>query len=149
VAVPAGYIGEVKEIVLTSGGIITGSNTVGIYTDILSLSLAPGAWCLHVVCPVYIGSGNGIGINARAVLVALTDSSNNILKQSLGPCTNAAMQVGTGSVTLEHSVSISASTTYKLRFSSVEMNTVTTIGAMYCISGNGVETAAIIATRIA
>lgn len=80
-AVPAGYVGEVIETVITSTVLL--SNTLGTFTDIASVVLTAGTWEVETAGNLYCDVGIASGVGA-AGNIAITNSSNTILRALKG-----------------------------------------------------------------
>lgn len=125
-AVPAGYVGELKEATNTTTVVLSGA--AGTYTDItsMSLSLEPGIWELQTDISLYISGASGITTNGRVGAVVLTDNSNNIQRGVVTGFANATTPNVISQCSIKHRIVVSSTTTYKLRATTFENNAATT-----------------------
>jgi hypothetical protein len=114
-SVSAGNILEVIEYTHTAATIV-GSTTLGTFTDALAnCILTAGIWDINIICFTSIVWASGTGFVYPSV--ALTDNSNNIIRQTLG---NKIYENSEYSMhCINYKVSISSSTTYKIRFTAL------------------------------
>jgi hypothetical protein len=97
---------------------ITGSTTAGTYTDTgASLSLNAGTYLITTTGMLVMETQSGTTIAYRITKLALTDNSNNLQKAIL--CGGATTGFGVYTGTLSFVLTVSSTTTYKTRFTTV------------------------------
>ncbi len=134
---PAGAVGEVIEVKKTTPNYGL-STTAGTVTDIghSTFTLPPGTWEIFATCSLSIAIASGTGSSGRNAQLYLTDSSNTVIGGSFCCFANNG-QSGTGSGVVLTRVTISASTSYKLRATTLENNLATSNPSSfsaYCFS---------------
>jgi hypothetical protein len=128
-AVPTGYIGEVVEVTRTSN--LTLSSVAATYTDVLTgLTLTPGVWELEANMNFYIQGAAGTGVNGRNAVAYITDNANTQIRGIVGPFVNGQNVNGAGAMSIKIRITISATTTYKLRAATEENSIATTNPAL-------------------
>jgi len=117
--VAAGYVGEVVEYKTTTD--VVGSTTLGTYTDVIAnCILTAGIWEIDVIAECYldVGTTGGIGI----IALALTDNSNNIIREFYGSSVEALTgytNITRSTIPIKYIANITTSTTYKVRFAPI------------------------------
>lgn len=114
-----------------------GSTTEQVYTDTgLSLELEPGRWEITARLPIYITGNTGSGGNGRFGVIKLTDSLNadvldinGVATKAPGPfATNTSSEVTT--IVLDTIIDVTETETYKLRYTTYENSSPTTITSL-------------------
>jgi hypothetical protein len=124
----AGFLGEVIES--TSVNVLTGSITAGTATDLCSVTLTAGVWEIEAQAMLYMAGGNGTVIQGRLGNLLITDNSNTVIRSALSGMCNTNCTPIVSQVVVRQRITISSTTTYKSRFTSIENETPSTITAL-------------------
>lgn len=135
----AGYVGEVKESIITAGN-VTGSTTAGTFTDLShNIILGVGVWDLTAFGSFLTNTCSGVGLAGRLVRVQIwnsTDSSEVI--SNLSGITQAAKASEISFISLNKSFVVTSGTkTITVRFTTIENSTATTLGILSAYAQNG------------
>ena len=126
---------------------VVGSTTAGTYTDTgASLSLVAGTYLITTIAPLYLESQSGTNVAFRTGVLVLTDNSNTIVGSMWA---GASTNTGIYNTVLSFVLTVTSTTTYKTRFTTISNSGSPTLGnfVLYASSGNSV-THNIIATRL-
>ena len=105
---------------------VTGSNTAGTYTDTgASLTLNAGTYLILSNAPLDIYGQSGTNLAFRFPVFALTDNSNNIVFLAYG--SGASANTMFSNTTICNILTVTTTTTYKTRFSSINNSGTPTI----------------------
>jgi hypothetical protein len=105
---------------------VAGSTTAGTFTDTgVSLSLVAGTYLITTVAPLYMESQSGTTNAFRIARLVLTDNSNTIVGSMWG---GASTNTGIYPIVLSFALTVTSTTTYKTRFTTVTNSGSPTIG---------------------
>jgi hypothetical protein len=105
---------------------VAGSTTAGTFTDTgVSLSLVAGTYLITTVAPLYIESQSAATSSFRFAKLVLTDNSNTIIAAMWG---GASTNTGIYPIVLSFALTVTSTTTYKTRFTTVTNSGSPTIG---------------------
>jgi hypothetical protein len=131
--------------IVTSG--VVGSTTAGTYTDTgASLSLVAGTYLITTIAPLNLTGQSGTNIAFRFGKLVLTDNSNTVVGAMWG---GASTNAGVYPVVLSFALTVTSTTTYKTRFTTLINSGSPTVSSfeLYVSSGELVSHN-IIATRL-
>ena len=147
-AASAGNIGEYPTL-STNSTTVTGNTSAGIYTDCgVSLSLTAGDWDVEGWSTVQMIVSSGTGAVGIIGVVDLTDNSNNSQQKALNGYCNATNGETYTQIFTKARISITATTTYKLRFSFVTNSGSPSVTSLNLISGGSAPHSLLRARRI-
>lgn len=135
----AGYVGEVKESIITTGN-VTGSTTAGTFTDLShNIILGVGVWDLTAFGSFFTNTCSGVGIAGRIVRAQIWNSTDNSeVISNLSGITQAAKASEISFISLNKSFVVTSGTkTITVRFTTIENSTVTTLGSLSAYAQNG------------
>jgi hypothetical protein len=149
-AVPAGYVGEVKEA--TRGSDVTLSVVAGTFTDItgLSITLEPGVWEVETFGAMYIQGASGTGVPGRVGVWQLTDNAGTpvVLRENRCGFVNSVVASTFMNAFVKIRLLVTSTTTYKARAGTIENSSATTNPVAVQVNASSTAVAVIRAVRV-
>lgn len=128
-AASAGYVGEY--VISKKSTNTNGSTVLGTYTDVgVSMALTPGDWDIEGFATTYIEGAVGAGVVAALSKLVITDAANNVIVGGLGCAAQTSSPLAVGQIYISTRISITTTTTYKMRLTAVANSGVPTFSTL-------------------